>query len=533
MLLCISHRQMLPDVPPSAASHPPLDVTSQAAQIAAELAASRTASHDTEGMRQQLAGAQRQNESAADQNAALVRAEAAGRVRHEALIESSNDERAAHAAQQSESLAVQRQMSQEVQSQMSQVEALSGRLQQAHTSLERQRVSSETEVQNARTELTRVTAAARETEVLLREAREAHGAQETAAAAERHAHVHTQSMLHAAQQATAQMNAALNAVQHTLALAAEPRARSPSPTGLGLVLHSPGAPSPGLFVTTPASPQPGGRSFSVGGGGGGGGGGAAAGQQSVAELVQSAVGGVEALRALCSRQRTSLDELEHSVQTAAEEVAALRTDGGRLRAELLRREGESEAALQRGQVETAAALDEKRRELDAAAAAAREQLERQAQAARTAMATQAAELAEARIALGGAQSGASRLEVELAAARVELAHVREQITGLQNQAAVDIGVGARLQHEVDELRRQMGQQTDGHARQLEARDEVAAQLARTMGMEREATAREAEAARRAAEAMASSLHAATELMQQQLTAEQQAPPAIEHALCMH
>ena len=206
------------------------------------------------------------------------------------------------------------------------------------------------------------------------------------------------------------MNAALNAVQHTLALAAEPRARSPSPTGLGLALRSPGAPSPGLFVTTPASPHPGGHTFSVdggsgGGGGGGGGGAAAAGQQSVAELVQSAVGGVEALRALCSRQRTSLDELEHNVQTAAEEVAALRTDGGRLRAELLRRESEAEAALQRQQVEAAAAQDEKRRELEAAAAAAREQLERQAQAARTAMATQAAELAEARIALGGAQSG--------------------------------------------------------------------------------------------------------------------------------
>ena len=49
-----------------------------------------------------------------------------------------------------------------------QVEALSSRLQQAHTSLERQRVSSETEVQNARIELTRVTAAAREAEVSLR-----------------------------------------------------------------------------------------------------------------------------------------------------------------------------------------------------------------------------------------------------------------------------------------------------------------------------------------------------------------------------
>ena len=413
-----------------------------------------------------------------------------------------------------------------------QVEALSSRLQQAHTSLERQRVSSETEVQNARIELTRVTAAAREAEVSLRDARDAHATQEAAAAAERQAHVHTQSMLHAAQQGTAQMNAALNAVQHTLALAAEPRARSPSPTGLGLALRSPGAPSPGLFVTTPASPHPGGHTFSVdggsgGGGGGGGGGAAAAGQQSVAELVQSAVGGVEALRALCSRQRTSLDELEHNVQTAAEEVAALRTDGGRLRAELLRRESEAEAALQRQQVEAAAAQDEKRRELEAAAAAAREQLERQAQAARTAMATQAAELAEARIALGGAQSGASRLEVELAAARVELAHVREQSTGMQNQSAVDIGVGTRLQYEVDELRRQTGQHADAHTRQLEARDEVAAQLARTVGMEKEAVTRELEAARRAAEQQIASLHAATELLQQQLTAEQQAPPATE------
>ena len=170
----------------------------------------------------------------------------------------------------------------------------------------------------------------------------------------------------------------------------------------------------------------------------------------------------------------------------------------------------------------AAALDEKRRELDAAATAAREHLERQSQAARTAMATQAAELAEARIALGGAQSGASRLEVELAAARVELAHVREQITGMQNQAAVDIGVGARLQHEVDELRRQLGQHADAHVRQLEARDEVAVQLARTVSMEREAAAREAEAARRTAEQQTASLHAGTELLQQQLAAEQQA-----------
>ena len=84
----------------------------------------------------------------------------------------------------------------------------------------------------------------------------------------------------------------------------------------------------------------------------------------------------------------------------------------------------------------------------------------------------------------GYQSGASRLEVELAAARVELAHVREQITGMQNQAAVDVGVGTRLQYEVDELKRQMAVQTDAHTRQLEARDEVAAQLARTAAMEK-------------------------------------------------
>ena len=118
-------------------------------------------------------------------------------------------------------------------------------------------------------------------------------------------------------------------------------------------------------------------------------------------------------------------------------------------------------------------------------------------------------------------------QVELAAARVELAHVREQITGMQNQSAVDIGVGTRLQYEVDELRRQTGQHADAHTRQLEARDEVAAQLARTVGMEKEAVTRELEAARRAAEQQIASLHAATELLQQQLTAEQQAPPATE------
>ena len=110
--------------PPDAARCPSLRCvspsarcTAQAAQIAAELAAARSASHDTEGVRQQLAGAQRQNESAAEQNAALVRAEAQMRVRHEALVESSNDERAAHAAAQSESLAVQRQLTQELQRQ--------------------------------------------------------------------------------------------------------------------------------------------------------------------------------------------------------------------------------------------------------------------------------------------------------------------------------------------------------------------------------------------------------------------------------